>query len=65
MSPKGRYGEGRSAREIPLFPLRGVAVKTAQSDVLDASARLLKLLDRPDDVPAMAPLIEHEILYRL
>jgi transcriptional regulator GlxA family with amidase domain len=27
--------------------------------------RLLQLLDRPEDIPAIAPLIEQEILYRL
>jgi AraC-type transcriptional regulator N-terminus len=30
-----------------------------------APDRLLRLLDRPDDIPVMAPLIEQEILYRL
>jgi hypothetical protein len=30
-----------------------------------APYRLLRLLDRPDDIPVMAPLIEQEILYRL
>jgi AraC-like DNA-binding protein len=46
-------------------PMRGVAVNNATPDLLDASLRLLRLLDRPDDIPVMAPLIEQEILYRL
>ena len=45
--------------------MRGVAVNTAPAELLDASVRLLRLLDRPHDIPAMAPLIEQEILYRL
>jgi AraC-like DNA-binding protein len=44
---------------------RGVAVHTAPPELLDATRRLLSLLDTPKDIPAMAPLIEQEILYRL
>jgi AraC-like DNA-binding protein len=43
----------------------GVVVNKASADLLDASVRLLRLLDRTEDIPAMAPLIEQEILYRL
>jgi AraC-like DNA-binding protein len=56
---------GLTGRALAAHEMRGVAVNTAQSDLLDAAARLLRLLDRPDDIPAMAPLIEQEILYRL
>ncbi|AIY39516.1 Transcriptional regulator [Collimonas arenae] len=42
-----------------------VGVNTASPDLLDATIRLLRLLDRPDDIPALAPLIEQEILYHL
>jgi AraC-like DNA-binding protein len=45
--------------------MRGVAVNTAPADLLDASLRLLRLLDRPHDIAAMAPLVEQEVLYRL
>jgi AraC-like DNA-binding protein len=45
--------------------MRGVAVNTAPADLLDASLRLVRLLDRPQDIEAMAPLIQQEILYRL
>ena len=45
--------------------LRGVAVEKAPAELLDAVIRYLRLLDRPQDIPAMAPLIEEEILYRL
>ena len=43
----------------------GVGVHKAAPELLDAVVRLLRLLDRPDDIPAMAPLYEQEILYRL
>ncbi|NKJ07866.1 AraC family transcriptional regulator [Rhizobium sp. SG741] len=46
-------------------PLRGLAVNAASPELLDASLRLLRLLDQPEDISAMAPLIEQEILYRL
>jgi AraC-like DNA-binding protein len=45
--------------------MRGLAVNIASPELLDASLRLLRLLDRPQDIAAMAPLIEQEILYRL
>jgi AraC-like DNA-binding protein len=43
----------------------GLAVNTASAELLDATLRLLRLLDRPGDIPALAPLIEQEILYHL
>jgi AraC-like DNA-binding protein len=45
--------------------MRGVAVNLAPPELLDAALRLLRLLDRPQDIAAMAPLLEQEILYRL
>ncbi|KAA5604846.1 AraC family transcriptional regulator [Roseospira marina] len=33
--------------------------------LLDSAVRLLDLLDHPTDIPALGPLIEREILYRL
>ena len=48
---------------------RGVAkameVNALGSDLLDPILRLLRLLDQPQDVPVLAPLIEREIHYRL
>jgi len=44
---------------------RGIAVNAAPIELLEASIRLLSLLDKPNDIPVMAPLIEQEILYRL
>lgn len=37
----------------------------ATPDLIDAAVRLLALLDTPDDIAMLAPLIEREILYRL
>jgi AraC-like DNA-binding protein len=54
-----------SGTTVTLDDMRGVAVNKASADLLDASLRLLRLLEKPDDIPAMAPLIEQEILYRL
>jgi len=45
--------------------LRGVSVNRASPELLDATLRLVHLLDRPADIPALAPLIEEEIAYRL
>jgi len=45
--------------------LRGVSINKASPELLDAVTRLLRLLDRPHEIPALAPLIEEEILYRL
>ena len=45
--------------------MRGVAVQVAAPELLDATLRLLRLLDRPQDIAALAPLLEQEILYRL
>ncbi|KML59738.1 AraC family transcriptional regulator [Burkholderia cepacia] len=42
-----------------------IVVEAATPHLIDAATRLLHLLDAPDDVPALAPLIEREILYRL
>jgi len=46
-------------------PMRGIAVAAADDGLLDACARLVGLLDAPDDIPALAPLYQREILWRL
>jgi len=43
----------------------GLAVSAVSPDLLDAVARLVRLLDKPSDIAMLAPLIEREILYRL
>ena len=43
----------------------GIAVSDAPDELLDAVVRLLRLLDRPRDRKALAPLVKREILWRL
>lgn len=42
-----------------------LAVYPGDPDLIDAACRLVKLLDRPESIATLAPLIEREILYRL
>ncbi len=56
---------------IPTHPRRrtatsnALAVNPLDADLLDPLLRLLRLLDRPEEIPIMGPLIEREIHYRL
>lgn len=45
--------------------LPALAVYPSDPDLVDAVCRLVKLLERPASIAALAPLIEREILYRL
>jgi AraC-like DNA-binding protein len=56
-SPPGR------ARPSPAPP--GIGVAEASPELLDAVARMVRLLDSPGDRNILAPLIEREILWRL
>jgi AraC-like DNA-binding protein len=47
----------------PVGPALGVS--EVEPGLLDAALRLARLLDAPKDAPALAPLAEREILYRL
>lgn len=49
----------------PAPSARGMTVSSMTVELEDAAIRLLKLLDRPEDIPALLPLIEQEIIYRL
>ncbi|WP_261717680.1 AraC family transcriptional regulator [Streptomyces sp. FZ201] len=53
------------APPLPTAPATALATGRADVDLLDAVARLLRLLDRPTDAPVLAPLIEREIVWRL
>lgn len=46
-------------------PQRGIAVGCMDALLSDTVVRLLRLLDTPQHVPVLAPLIEREILYLL
>jgi len=43
----------------------GIDVSEAPAELLEAVVRLLRLLDRPSDIPILRPLIEREIVWRL
>ncbi|MFG2937177.1 AraC family transcriptional regulator N-terminal domain-containing protein [Streptomyces sp. NPDC048282] len=45
--------------------LPALAVGEAGADLVDAVVRMVRLLDRPADIPVLAPMIEREILWRL
>ena len=57
-----------SVNSGPLYPGSaglGLAINDASPSLLDAFARLLALLDAPEDARTLGPLVEREILYRL
>lgn len=45
--------------------VRGLFVSNADAPLLDCALRLTRLLDTPQDIPILAPMIIHEIYYRL
>jgi AraC-like DNA-binding protein len=45
--------------------VRGFCVSTVDTSLLDCSLRLTRLLDTPQDIPMLAPMIIREIYYRL
>jgi len=56
-------GEARAGGSAAPGP--GLALSRLTPELLDATVRLLRLLGTPADLPALAPLAEREILYRL
>ncbi len=46
-------------------PARGMAVGATPVEMLRACCRAVTLLDSPQDIPFLAPLLQREILYRL
>ncbi len=45
--------------------VRGLFVSNASASLLDCAIRLTRLLDTPQDIPILAPMIIREIYYRL
>lgn len=43
----------------------GIGVSTMTEDLIDVVARLIRLLDKPSDIPVLSPSIERELLWRL
>jgi AraC-like DNA-binding protein len=44
---------------------RGLFVNRLSTTMLDAVLRLLRLVETPDDIPILSPMVKREILYRL
>ncbi|MEU9450994.1 AraC family transcriptional regulator [Streptomyces sp. NPDC048277] len=55
-----RTGTVRRRTDLP-----ALAVGDASADLVDPVVRMVRLLDRPADIPVLAPMIEKEILWRL
>lgn len=49
----------------PATAEHGFSVAAVTPELLDAWVRMLRLMDRPADIPALAPAFEREILYRV
>jgi AraC-like DNA-binding protein len=58
-----KVSAGRWSRSGP--GTRAIATGVAPAELLDAAARMLRLLRCPNDAPVLAPLISQEILWRL
>lgn len=57
--------EGHLPPPDPQSPERAMATGRADSALMLAFQRLLELLGEPEHIPALAPLVQREILYRL
>lgn len=44
---------------------RGMYVNLIELQLMDAVARFVRLLDNPEDITILAPLIKKEIIYRV
>ncbi|TGV46106.1 AraC family transcriptional regulator, partial [bacterium M00.F.Ca.ET.141.01.1.1] len=49
----------------PAFDGDSFVTSHVDDELLDAWRRMLRLLDRPADIPVLAPLLEREIAFRL
>lgn len=56
---------GIPPRPLDRGALRAVGVGVLDAELYDAVVRLVRLLDRPQDIATLFPLLEREILYRL
>jgi len=57
--------ENRLPAPKPYQTSRGMATGEMTQQLLEAFKRMIDLLDQPQDIPIMAPLIQREIYYRL
>ena len=58
-------GAAGSAQQKILPATRGISVSDVSPELLDAMLRLVRLLDKPGEIAALAPLIRRELTYRL
>jgi transcriptional regulator GlxA family with amidase domain len=63
IAPLLEMAAGRPSRPADGAP--AIAAGEASPELLDAVARMLRLLDHPADAAVLAPLVEREILWRL
>jgi len=54
-----------SAETVRAYAPAGIGVSILTEDLIDAVLRLLRLLDKPYDIPVLSPGIEREIVWRL
>jgi AraC-like DNA-binding protein len=52
-------------KERAVIERTGLGVSTATNDLLDPIVRFVRLLDHPEDIAVLGPMIEREILWRL
>lgn len=56
---------GTKSADARRDPKTGLSVTPVSPQLLDAALRLLRLLETPEDIPVLAPLVVREVLYRL
>lgn len=54
-----------SSTSVPAEAGRGITVNQTSPALLEAIVRLMQLLDAPEDIPVLAPLVIREVLYRI
>lgn len=57
--------DGSGTPPLPAVAAPSFSFSRTDAPLLDAALRLLRLLDAPQDIPLLAPLLVREILYRL
>ncbi|WP_235333938.1 AraC family transcriptional regulator [Aquabacterium sp. NJ1] len=58
-------GQATASADIEEGPTRALNLAPVSTPLLDATVRLLRLLDEPQDVPVLAPLLQREVFYRV
>lgn len=54
-----------AGQRSPTVTTTGAATSAITADILEPLERLARLLDRPEDIKTLAPLIRREVIYRL